>query len=130
MPATAVYFYAERHGDVPVVDWLKELRKRNKKAYAKCDAAIEMLRMLGHELRRPHADFLRDGIYELRARTGNVHFRLLYFFHGRNVAILHHALAKEGKMPEGAMDKAIERKARFEKDPGSHIFDGELDNDE
>jgi hypothetical protein len=35
---------------------------------------------MGHELRRPEADFLRDGIYELRASLGGVHHRILYFF--------------------------------------------------
>ena len=110
------------------MDWLIDLRKKDKKAYAKCDAAIELLRMLGHELRRPHADFLRDGIYELRARKGNVNYRLLYFFHGRNVAILDHAFTKEGKVPERAIDKALERKERFEADPSSHTFDGDVDN--
>jgi hypothetical protein len=34
-------------------------------------------------LRRPHADYLEDGIYELRWRNGTVQYRILYFFHGR-----------------------------------------------
>ena len=38
-----------------------------KKAQRKCLAYIAQLEMLGHELRRPVADFPRDGIYELRA---------------------------------------------------------------
>ncbi len=124
MPLTKVYFYQETLAEAPVVRWLIELRKKDKKAYAKCDAAIEMLRTRGHELRRPHADFLRDGIYELRARTGKVNYRLLYFFHGKNVAILDHALTKEDKVPEGEIDKAVERKKRFEADPDSHTFRG------
>lgn len=33
---------------------------------------------MGHELRRPEADFLRDGIYELRTSLGVLHHRILY----------------------------------------------------
>jgi len=32
--------------------------------------------------------FLKDGIYELRVRKGRVNYRTLYFFHGRNLAVL------------------------------------------
>ena len=45
-------------------------------------AVIRWLALFGHELRRPKADFLRDGIYELRAREGRANYRVLYFFHG------------------------------------------------
>ena len=50
----------------------------------------------GHELRRPEADFLRDGIYEL-----------LYFFHGQNVAVLAHGLTKEAEAPEQLIIKDL-----------------------
>jgi ribosome-binding protein aMBF1 (putative translation factor) len=59
-------------------------------------ARIRRLAEAGRELRRPEADYLRGGIYELRARRGHVNYRILYFFHGQNVAILAHALTKEG----------------------------------
>jgi DNA-binding XRE family transcriptional regulator len=48
--------------------------------YAKCAVRIRRLADLGHELRRPEADLLRDGICELRARLGTVNYRILYFF--------------------------------------------------
>jgi len=34
----------------------------------------------GFDMRRPHADLLRDGIYELQASCAGVNYRLLYFF--------------------------------------------------
>ena len=43
-------------------------------------ARVQRLAELGHELRRPEGDHLRDGIYELRAR---LNYRLPYFFHGQ-----------------------------------------------
>ena len=82
MPTTAIFFYCDDRGRAPLLAWLEKLRQESPKAYAKCVVRIQRLAAEGHELRRPEADSLRDGIYELRARSGNVNYRLLYFFHG------------------------------------------------
>src|SRR3989440_5086668 len=79
MPRTQVAFYQAADGEAPVVNWLRELMKTNEKAWAHCRARIELLTQFGHELRRPAADYLRDGIYELRAKQGHVQYRILYF---------------------------------------------------
>jgi phage-related protein len=105
-----------------VLDWLKELRRSDQRAYETCVAAIERLVEFGHELRRPLADLLRDGIYELRIRKGRVNYRILYFFHGRNLAILGHALTKEDKMPMADIERAIRRRKAFEADPVKHSY--------
>ena len=91
-------------------------------AFAKCAAVIERLEEAGHELRRPTADLLRDGVYELRARKGRVNYRLLYFFHGRNVAIVAHGLTKEAAVPRADIDCALARKRAFEADPERHTY--------
>jgi phage-related protein len=125
VPRTDVVFYQEDQEDVPVLDWLKELRRSDQRAYEGCVAAIGRLAELGHELRRPLADILRDGIYELRIRKGRVNFRILYFFHGKNVAILGHALTKEDKVPKGDIEKAMRRKRAFESNPTAHSYQEE-----
>jgi hypothetical protein len=51
---------------------------------------LERLREMGHELRRPEADFLRDGVYELRVSLQGVHHRILYFFHVTIAAVVSH----------------------------------------
>jgi phage-related protein len=122
MPRTDVVFYQEVPKDVPVLDWLKELRRSDQPAYARSVAAIARLAEFGHELRRPLADILRDGIYELRIRKGRVNFRILYFFAGRNVAILGHALTKEGKVPSADIERALRRKQAFEAAPARHSY--------
>jgi hypothetical protein len=76
----------------------------------------------GHELRRPVADFLRDGIYELRPSYQGVHYRILYFFTGRSVAVLSQGITKEGAVPDVEINRAIERKKRFEADPKAHTY--------
>ncbi len=122
MPRTTVYFFRNADGESPVVAWLQALRKSDAVAYAKCVAVIERLAEAGYELRRPTADMLRDGIYELRARRGHVNYRLLYFFHGRNVAIVAHALTKEDVVPFADIERALARKRTFEASPVDHTY--------
>ena len=108
-----------------MLDWLSELRKGNRKAFAKCLARVVRLRSLGHELRRPEAELLRDGIYELRIGLGTVNYRLLYLFHGRQIAVLAHGLTKEDVVPATEINRARARKRLFEADPEKHSQKGE-----
>jgi phage-related protein len=78
---------------------------------------MRLLATSGHELRRPAADFLRDGIYELRASYGAVPYRILYFFHGRDVVVLSHGVTKSQKVPAGEIERAIARKQLVMRDP-------------
>jgi len=123
MPQTAVIFYCEDDRSVPVLEWLDELHRHDRRAYTKCVAMIDRLADLGHELRRPTADLLQDGIYELRARVGRVNYRLLYFFHGRNVAVLAHSLTKEREIPKADLTTAVVRKRQFETNPKRHTHE-------
>ena|SRR3990172_4629441 len=120
MPATDVVYFQELDRSVPVLEWLLQLAKRDRRAAEKCLAQIEVLRELGHELRRPMADYLRDGIYELRVRVGRSQHRILYFFHGRGEVVLAHGLTKEKKVPRTDVERALVRKRLFEKSPSSH----------
>jgi hypothetical protein len=43
MPRIDVVFYQEDGRDVPVLDWLKELRRTDQRAYESCVAAIGRL---------------------------------------------------------------------------------------
>jgi hypothetical protein len=99
MPQTEVYFYRDDDGSVPVLDWLLKLRDKNERAARKCFSLIKLLRDFGSELRRPRADLLRDGIYELRTEVGNVNYRILYGFVGKDAAVLACGLAKEKSRP-------------------------------
>jgi hypothetical protein len=120
MPATTVRFFQDPDGHSPVVARLESLKATNAKAFAKCVAVIERLAASGYELRRPMADLLRDGIHELRTQRGHVNYRLLYFFHGRNVAILAHALIKEETIPDADIERALARKRAYEGSPELH----------
>ena len=128
MPAINIVFYQAQPGDSPVLDWLKAINASNPKAYDKCRAAIARLALLGHDLRRPEADYLRDDIYELRIRSGSVNYRLLYFFHGRTVSVVAHGLTKEAVVPAASINQAVARKAAFTANPSAHTFKGEIND--
>lgn len=52
-------------------------------------------------------------------------YRLLYFFHGRNLEILAHRLTKEGAVPDGEIERALKYKRLFEADPKGHSYEQE-----
>jgi len=119
LPNVRVVFYQEDANTVPVLDWLDTLPSQ---VLDKCRVRIERLRDLGHELRRPEADYLRDGIYELHVGFQGRNYRILYFFHGQAVAILAHGVIKERVVPSRDIEEAIARRMKFEKDAKGHIY--------
>ena len=117
MPRVEVVFFREDEKTVPVRDWLDTIPT---KAQAKCLVKLGRLEQMGHELRRPEADYLRDDIYELRVRFQSVNYRMLYFFHGRTVAVVSHGVVKRKEVPPKEIDLAVRRKRLFEADPKAH----------
>jgi phage-related protein len=129
VPKTQVVFYQDENGTAPVLEWLKAMIKKDHKGYANCVAKIRQLASTGYELRRPTADYLRNGIYELRAKHIHVQYRILYFFDGQNIAILAHAITKDtDRVPIVDIERAIERKRQFEENPNVHTYQEDLDN--
>src|SRR5438552_2259359 len=120
MPQTKVVFYQEANGTVPLLEWLDALPRP---AVVKCRVKLDRLKELGHELRRPEADFLRDGIYELRIRLQRINYRMLYFFHGRTAAVVSHGIVKGREVPSREIDRAVTRKQAFENHPDAHTYE-------
>lgn len=119
MPPVEVILYKEDDGTVPLNDWFGGLTQ---KARVKCMAWLRRLETFGNELQRPDADYLRDGIYELRVGLQGVNYRMLYFFHGTSAVVVSHGLVKERRVPHLEIEKAVKRKRKFEQDPRRHIF--------
>lgn len=128
MGKVPLIFYKESDGSVPFLDWLHDLGKRDQKAVLKCRAKLVILSDFGNQLRRPAADYLRDGIYELRFEAGGVNYRVLYFFSGITAAVVSHGLAKESKVPDKEINRAIERRRAFELNPEEHTYDDTQNN--
>ncbi len=123
MPKTKLVLFRETDGTTPLLDWLDELPQ---KARVKCRVRLGRLSELGHELRRPEADLLRDGIYELRASMRGIHYRMLYFFHGNIAAVVSHGIVKERTIPPVEIDRAIRRREDYVATPGQHTMEMEL----
>jgi phage-related protein len=120
--AVEVVFYQEADGECPVLDFLDARPNKVRQIAA---ARIALLEEHGHGLRRPYCENLGRGLYELRWRVGRVQYRILYFFHGRAVVVLAHALAKEAQIPAADLGRALRRKQLFAASPRKHTRPGE-----
>jgi phage-related protein len=105
---------------VPFLDWFGGI---SPKAQDKCRLRLERLQQLGRELRRPEADFLREGIYELRVGLQGLNYRMLYFFHGREAVVVSHGIVKEQLVPPKEIDLALRRRAQFAANPRRHTHE-------
>jgi phage-related protein len=126
MPRTELITYKEKSGVVPLVRWLESLPD---KVRDKWEARFELLEQFGFDLRRPHCDILRNGIYELRLKAGTINYRVLYAFVGKNIVLLSHGLSKEGKVPDIEINRAIINRKNYLINPSIHTFKSE-DKDE
>lgn len=122
MPPVRVVFYREEDGTVPMVEWLESLQSQPRHR-TKCIKWLILLSDHGHDLRRPIAAPLRDGIYELRVPFSFENYRMLYFFYGRERVVVTHAITKHGdKVPPREIEKAVRISTEYEKDPESQTF--------
>jgi len=117
---TEVVIYCESDGSAPFLKWFSNLTE---KVQDKIVVRLERLGELGHELRRPEADYVRDDVYELRVKAHSVNYRILYFFHGRQLIVLSHGFSKQqAKVPESEIKTAMRRREAFLKSPDHHTY--------
>jgi len=119
MPSVEIVLFREADGKVPFLEWFDEQKQA---ARDKCFVKLKRLEEEGVGLRRPLADYLEDGIYELRVRFKRVHYRILYFFSGTSLVVVSHGLTKEQKIPKVDLERAVRRKNQYSKDPVRHSF--------
>ncbi len=119
MPETQIVIFKESDGSVPLRDWMNAIPQ---KAKEKCIVKVDRLKMSGYELRRPDCDMLQAGIYELRARHNNVHYRILYAFCGKNIVLLSHGCTKIDKVPEKEITRAFSNLKKYMKNREAHTY--------
>jgi phage-related protein len=117
MPATEIRIFRDEDGSTPLLEWLATIEARNRKTYQKCRSYLQRLANFGHELRRPTADYLRDGVYELRINHLGVNYRILYGFVGAQIVLVSHGLTKEKKVPVRDIKLAAERLRKYQNNP-------------
>ena len=104
----SICVFVDDRGESPVEDFILGL---SGKEMTKVKAYLDALKREGHNLRRPMADYLGEGIYELRPR----HNRIFYFFFLRGHAVLLHAIRKKtDQIPSGDIDLCLKRKMYVE----------------
>ncbi len=114
-----IEYYERPNGRCPVQDFLNDLSVKDELPFVL--RKIDLMAEYGYRLKRPHADYLRDDIYELRTKTRSGNIRLLYFFFLREKIVLTHGFPKKaGKVSDAEIDKAIEyRKDYYQRNQGA-----------
>lgn len=101
-----------------MLDWLAGVPPKVRDKFI---VRVERLAECGSALRRPEADILRDGIYELRVRHMRINYRILYFFRGQR-AVLCHGLTKGQEVVDQDIQRARQRRDVFAGDPEKYTF--------
>lgn len=103
-----VYYFIDERGNNPVRAFIDSL---SIKEQAKVFAYLDELKNQGHNLRRPMADYLGNGIYELRPKRN----RIFYFFFIKENVVLVHAIRKRTRgIPKSDLELCIKRKTMVE----------------
>ena len=117
MPATRLIFFRAANGDVLLRSFMRGLQEEH---LDHVWIAIKRLAAEGRALRRPHVDYLRNGIWEARVVSGRVHIRILFAYVGQDLVMLTHGITKEGAVPPEEIDRAIRLLEVWKDDPGAH----------
>jgi len=104
----SVCFFIDDRGKNTVKEFIDKLPLKEQ---AKIMAYLDELKQQGHHMRRPMADYLGEGIYELRPHDN----RIFYFFFLKETAVLLHAIRKKtDKIPVRDMELCRKRKKQVE----------------
>ena len=98
-----VIFYETAGGECPAENFLSELAPKTRGKAAKW---LELLEQEGPNLPRPYADVIRGKIRELRVGFGGLHYRFLYFFHGKQIVVTHGFMKKTAAIPEEEISRS------------------------
>ena len=102
-----VYFYKDKNGKQPVLDYLKELcSKQDKDSRIKANKIndyIEFLRVHGKQAGEPYVKHLEGEIWELRPLRDRILFVAWY---NHSFVLLHHFMKTTQKTPQREIDKA------------------------
>ena len=108
-----VVYYRDLEDKCEIDDFLNALKSSQQ---AKILAWIDLLEQEGPTLPRPFADFLRDGIHELRIKISGNQIRIIYFFIFQDYIILTHPFVKsQKKVPDNEINKALKINNEFRK---------------
>lgn len=90
----SIEFYEKENGEAPAEEFIKSLDNKMK---AKVLRILDMLETNGPLMRIPYSEYLRDGIFEIRAKQGTDIVRILYFFCKKKRIILTNGFTKKSQ---------------------------------
>jgi phage-related protein len=95
-PEVPVRFYRSAAGREPVLEWLRELSKEERRAIG-----LDLMRVqFGWPIGMPLVRSLKDGLWELRSTLPSQRIaRLVLCFHEQTLVVLHGFIKKTQKMP-------------------------------
>ncbi len=105
-----IIYYETKEGECLIQSFIDNRKEREQ---AKIFSWFEQLEQEGPNLPRPYADFLINGIHELRVKCKGKQARILYFFCYKEFIILTHGFIKTtDKVDNSEIKKSI----KFRKD--------------
>lgn len=116
-----IYFYKDKNGKEPVLDYLKDLSKQKGKdsriKFNKVNDYIEALSQYGTRLGEPYVKHLDEEIWELRPLRD----RILFVAWCQNgFLLLHQFMKKTQKTPKREIEKAKKEFKDFKKRSGNY----------
>ena len=102
-----IYFYRDKQGRQPVIEYLEELAARKDKdsriKLNKINDYIEALSREGTRLGKPYVKHIDGGLWELRPLRDRIFF---VTWHEGSFVLLHHFMKKTQKTPLREIEKA------------------------
>ncbi|HEL2412805.1 TPA: type II toxin-antitoxin system RelE/ParE family toxin [Streptococcus suis] len=102
-----IYFYKDKNGMEPVLEYLRELASKKGKdsriKLNKINDYIELLSQLGTQIGEPYVKHLEGNIWELRPLRDRILFVAWY---DGSFVLLHHFVKRSQKTPRRELEKA------------------------
>lgn len=106
-----IKFYQNDLGKEPVRDWLKSLQKGSKKVIGRNMMTVQYGWPIGMPVVKPLSGYKK--LWEVRAKSEDGIFRILFTIHEDIVVLLHGFVKKSQKTPKKEIDIAERRKKSF-----------------
>jgi phage-related protein len=104
-------FYETADGRKPAEEFIESLDQNTQDKFI---LKQQLLQDFGPQLRYPHTDHLREGLFELRFRGKEGQIRVLFFFfYGKRIIFTHGFIKKAQKAPRKEIELAEARRKDF-----------------
>jgi len=98
-------FYQETSGKVPVLEWIKEFNKQERKIIDRDIKSIQY----SWPWKMPLVKSLGGGLMEIRSNVKDRQVRIFFVLHEGIIVLLHGFIKKTQKTPTGEMEVALKR---------------------